>query len=90
MFLDVLSGVVNEPDDVMVIERVEREPPGATNPHKARRAKQPELVRHCRLTQPDELCEVADAPFTMCEGVHEPNAGWVPEELEHVGNGIDG
>ncbi len=47
-------------------------------------------MRDRRLGQPDERGQIADAPLAVAQRVHEPHARRVAEQLEHVGDRLDG
>ena len=89
MFLDVLSRVVQEADDVMVVERVEGQTAGAADADEARGAQQTQLVRDGRLGQADERGQVADAALTVRQRIDQPHPGGIAEQLEDIGNGIN-
>ena len=63
--LDVLAGVVQQADDVVVVERVERDAAGAAHAHEPRGAQQTQLVRDGRFGQADERRQIADAALAV-------------------------
>lgn len=90
MFLHVPSGVADESNHVMIVERVERRPARTPHPDQPGVPKQAELMGDGRLGQPDEGGQIGDTPFAMHERIHESDAGGITEEPEHVRDGIDG
>ncbi len=90
MLLDVLSGVVHETDDVVIVERVEGQTSGAPHTYQAGGAQQTKLVRDRRFAQANERRQVAHAAFAVRERVDEPNARRVAKKLEDVSDRIDG
>ena len=84
------SRVVQEPDHVMVVERVERHAPRAACANEPGTAEQAELVRDRRLAEADEHRKVADASLAMRKGVQQANPRGIAEEFEDVRNGLDG
>lgn len=86
----MLAGVVQQPDDVMVVERVEREAPGPADPHEPRGAQEAQLVRNGRLGLTDERGQVADAALSMGQRIDESDAGGIPQQFEDVGQRLDG
>ena len=87
---DVLPGVVEQPDDVMVVEGVEREPAGAADAHEPRGAEQTQLVRDGGLGEAHERREIADAALAVGQRVDQPHARRIAQQLEHVGDRFDG
>lgn len=88
--LDMFAGVVHQADNVMVIERVVRETTCAPDAHEPGRAQQAQLMRDGRFGEADELRQVADAALPVGQRVNEPDARRIPEELEDLGDGLDG
>lgn len=82
--------VVEQSDDVMVVETVERETAGPSDTHQPGSPKEPELVGHGGLGQFHERRQVADAAFAMRQGVEQPDTRGVAEEFEDFGHGLQG
>ena len=84
---DVLPGVVQQPDDMMIVQGVEREPAGARNADEPRGAEQTELVRDGGL---GEAHESRDRRRSARRGsARRPVAlASDPQEFEHVRDGL--
>ena len=89
-FFDVFPGVVKQPDDVMVVERVVGEPPGPPHAHEPGGTQQSQLMGHGRLGHSNERGQIADTSLAVGQRVHEPHASRVAEQPEHLRNRLDG
>jgi len=89
-FLHVLACVVQQPDHMMIVERVVGQPSLATHTHEPGRTKQPKLVRHRRLGHSNEVGKIPDAAFSVGKRVEETNAGRISEKPENLGDGFHG
>jgi hypothetical protein len=87
---NVLPGVVQQPDDVMIVKGVEREPAGAANANEPRGAEQTQLMRDGGLGETHEGREIADAALAVRQRVDQPHSRRIPEKLEHVRDGFNG
>lgn len=85
----MFARVVQKPDHVVVVEGVVRKPAGPAHPDQTRGAEKPELMRHRRLGHADERRQVADATFAVRQGVNQPHACGIAQQLENVGNRLD-
>jgi len=74
---------------MVVVERVERLPPGPTDANQPRRAKQAELMGDGRLGLAHKGRQVTDTALPVAERVNDPDSGGIPEEFENVGDGFD-
>jgi hypothetical protein len=86
---DVTTGVVQQADDVMVIERVEREAAGAPDSYETRGSQQAKLMGYGRLGQSDQRRQVTDTSLAVGEGIQKPDARRIAEQLEDVGHRLD-
>jgi uncharacterized membrane protein YfcA len=84
----VLPGVVQEPDDVVIVERVVRHPPGATRAHQSGGPQQPQLVRDRRFGLTYQMRQVADTALAMRERVNQAHARGIAQQPEYVGDGL--
>ena len=81
--------VVDQTQDVVIIERIERLPARATHPDQPRATQQAQLMRHSRLGQSHQGRQVADAAFAMTERIDHPHTCRITQQPEDVGHGPD-
>src|SRR5262245_24618958 len=89
LLLDMLARVVQQPDHVVIVEGVKRHPPAPPRTNEPRATQEPQLMRNGRLTEADERRKVADTALAMRERVEQPHAGWISEQFEDIGDGLD-
>lgn len=85
----MLSGVVQQSDDVMVVERVEGQAADATDADEPGGAEQAKLMRYSRLGHLHQAGEVADATLAVAECVNKPHPRRVAEQFEDVRHRLD-
>ena len=88
-FLDVRERLFQQLEDVVIVDRVVHLAPGAAGPDQAHPAQQAQLMRHCRLADPDMLGDVAHAELPAREGVEDADPGRVAEHAKRLGQGLD-
>ena len=71
--------------NVLVVDGVVDEAPGTARTHEPHAAKEPQLMRHGRLTDPDKRCDVADAQFARRQRVEDSNACRITQNTERIG-----
>ena len=89
-FLDVLEPLLEEADDVVVVGDVVDVPAGAARLHEPHAAQQTQLMGDGGLGESEELREVAHRHLGAGEGVEDPHARSVAEDLEGLGEGGHG
>lgn len=86
-FLHVLEPLLEETDDVVVVGDVVDVPAGAARLHEPHAAQQTQLMGDGGLGESEQLREVAHRHFGAGEGVEDPYARGVAEDLEGLGQG---
>ncbi len=84
----MLQPLLEQADDVLVVERVKHPAAGAAPAHEPHAAQQPELMRHGRVAQADDLRDLADAPLGPRDRVEDAHARGVAEDLERLGQRV--
>jgi hypothetical protein len=73
-FLHMLDPLLEQPDDVLVVERVEDHPAGAPGAHEAHVPQQPQLVRDGRLGKVQAGRQILDAELRARERIEHAHA----------------
>jgi hypothetical protein len=73
---------VKQTDDVVVIQGVIGQATRPADPDETGRAKETQLMRHCRLRHADERREVANTPFAVRQGVNQPDTRRIAKQFE--------
>jgi len=81
----VLEPLLEQPDDVLVVERIEHHAAGAPGAHDAHAAQEAQLMRDGGLAEAEQTRQIADAQLGTGQGVEHPHARGVAEQLEGVG-----
>jgi hypothetical protein len=83
--LHVLEALLEETDDMVVVGDVVDVPAVAARFHEAHPAEQTQLMGHSGLGEAEELGEVAHRHLGAGEGIEDPHACGVAENLEGLG-----
>jgi hypothetical protein len=75
---------MEQPDHVMIVERVVGHSSGTPDANKTGRPEEPELMRNGGLGQSDQFREITDAALAVTEHVHDPNASGISKQPEDV------
>jgi hypothetical protein len=89
VLFNVLARVVQEPDDVVIVERVERHAAGPPGADKAGLPEKAQLMRNRRLAEPDERRKIADASFAVRQRIEQPYSRRISENLEDIRDSIN-
>jgi hypothetical protein len=76
--------------DVLVVDGIEDETAGPPRANQAHTAKQPELMRHCGLADPDKRRNVADAQLPGGDGVEDADPGRITKNAKCLCKRFDG
>ena len=76
-------------ENVLIVDEVVDEPAGAPRADEPQAPQQPQLVRGGGLADPDERGDVANAQLTPGQRVEDPDACWITEHAERVGQSFD-
>ncbi len=82
--------LTQELEDVVIVDGVVHEAPGAPRADQSHAAKQPQLMRDRGLADPDERGDVADAELAGRERVENSHARGIAERAERVRQSLDG
>ena len=84
-FPDVAEPLLEQPRDVLVVERVEDHPPVAARTDQPHAAKQAKLVGYGGFAEVEQRRKVADAQLRVRERIEDPHARGVSQNAEGVG-----
>ena len=85
----MLARIVQQTDDVMIVERIERHAAGPPDTDESRGPEQPQLVRDGRPGQAHECRQVADAPLAIRQRINQADPRGIAEQLEDVRDSLD-
>src|SRR5262249_41910901 len=88
--LDVLETLREEPDDVLIVERVVHEPPCPPRTDETHAAQQPQLMGDGRLADANVRGQVVDAELRARQRIENADARRVAEDLEGLGKSRHG
>jgi hypothetical protein len=77
--------LVEQGADVGVVELVIDEPAGAAGPDDAEAPQQSQLVGDRGFGQTDDVREIRDAQLAVRQRVYKPDAGWIAQHRERIG-----
>jgi len=86
---DVRDGEPKQMNDVLVVEGIENLSSGAARPDQAHAAQQPQLMRHGRLADAHQRCDVTYAQLAFREDVENADASRVAQDAKRLGNRLD-
>jgi hypothetical protein len=87
--LHVGACLLEQFENVVVIDGVDREASVATHPDEPHRPKQAQLVGNSGFAQPDSGRKILDAELTVPQRIEDADAGWIAEDPECVGERMD-
>ena len=87
--LDVRQRLCEQLENVVIVDRVVDQPPGAARPDEAHAAQQPQLVGDGRFADANERGNVADAELAGRQGIEDAHARRIAEHAERVGERFD-
>jgi hypothetical protein len=83
------AGLLEQFENVVIIDGVDRQASVATHPDKPHRPKQSQLVGYGGFAQPDPCRKILDAELTVPQRIQDADAGRIAEDPECVGERMD-